>query len=321
METGISVLVCTYNGSKRLPKTLEYLSKQKVENGIRWEVILIDNASTDNTAEIAEIEWNKYEVKAVNLTLLKQNNPGKINALQLGLSKAKFEFFVICDDDNWLEEDYIQNVYDILKNDPDIGAVGGQSIAVTYSGELPNWFEDHQAGYAVGHQGRSSGDVTERGHLWGAGMGTRTQLYKEIYRNVPSLLIGRSGKKLTAGEDSEYCQRLILKGYKLYYDSRLKFTHYMPANRLTVEYRTKLFEGLQESNQVLDKYALAIKTRLKYNKNIFSKFRLILATKLRILIAGSSKEKQKQRDVLVFAFSPTKNPDPISLKIQEFIKS
>ncbi|RZK05977.1 MAG: glycosyltransferase [Flavobacterium sp.] len=319
MDTGITVLICTYNGAERLPKTIEYLAQQKVEAGFDWEVILVDNASTDFTAEIAKAEWAKHQRTAVKFNVFIENEPGKINALYLGFSKAKYEFSVICDDDNWLDPHYIQNVFNILNSNSSIGAVGGQSIATSDSGKLPYWFQQYEEGYAVGRQGEISGDVTDRGHLWGAGMGTRTTLYIEMYQNVPSLLIGRSGNKLTAGEDSEYCLRLILKGYRLYFDSKLTFIHYMPNERLTDQYRIRLFKGLSESNDTLEKYHLAIRTMIKYNKNAFSRFRLLLATRLRILFSHSL--NQKEMDTLTLISDNTRDSDSVASKIKAFISS
>jgi len=51
---GVSVIICCYNSVKRLPVTLAHLKSQVVFGQIPWEVIVIDNASTDRTAEVAK---------------------------------------------------------------------------------------------------------------------------------------------------------------------------------------------------------------------------------------------------------------------------
>ena len=103
MASGVSVLICSYNGASRLSKTLEHLALQKVSADILWEIILIDNASTDNTSQIAEEEWHKYSSKT-NLRILQEPNAGKNNALDTGINNAIYDLILICDDDNWLNE-------------------------------------------------------------------------------------------------------------------------------------------------------------------------------------------------------------------------
>jgi len=57
-DHGISVLVCTYNGAKRLEKTLAHLAAQVTNSTVEWEIILVDNNSTDNTSVIAKRSGN-----------------------------------------------------------------------------------------------------------------------------------------------------------------------------------------------------------------------------------------------------------------------
>ena len=54
LKNGISVVICTYNGVKRLQPTLEAIFSQEVAPDIPWELIIVDNASTDKTAEFCE---------------------------------------------------------------------------------------------------------------------------------------------------------------------------------------------------------------------------------------------------------------------------
>lgn len=311
MEKGISVLVCTYNGATRLPETLRHLALQSVRHEISWEIIVVDNASTDNTFEVVSTEWAKYGLPDINFTLVKESKPGKIHALETGVQLVKYAYFIHCDDDNWLSEDYVQITYDLLESNPDIGAVGGQSIAITDSGMLPDWFETYKEGYAVGEQSTVSGDITSRGFLFGASIGTRSELYKEIYRNFPSFLVGRQGALLSSGEDSEYCQRLILRDYRLYYDSRLIFHHYIPEERLQVSYRNRLFAGFEDANAILVEYYLINKIRHKLKLNTSNRLRLLIISPIRILFAGSATKREEQIKTLRYLLNIRSSKYPI----------
>ena len=54
---GVSLIVCTYNGSALLPETIKYILNQKVDQDVNWEFILIDNASDDNSGELVKNLW------------------------------------------------------------------------------------------------------------------------------------------------------------------------------------------------------------------------------------------------------------------------
>jgi glycosyltransferase involved in cell wall biosynthesis len=322
IKKGISVIVCTFNGSSRLAQTIQHVAAQVTRNQIQWEVIFVDNASTDNSTEVVGKEWTKHGPKDVKLSLLKEERPGKIFALEQAFSTAKYEYAIICDDDNWLNPDYLELAYEILEQDDSIGAVGGRSAAKNDSGIFPVWFDNFTESYAVGEQALSTSDVTDdRGYLWGAGLATRTLIYREMYNGFPSLLTGRLGESLAAGEDAEYCQRLILRGYKLYYDSRLFFHHYMPDSRLTEEYRERLFAGFAASNLVLSKYYIA--SRYVRNYKLNSKKRLSFfsaVTLFKLLFASNKQRRDDARTALVFTDMLPANPNSVISKISSFYK-
>jgi len=259
---GISIIICCYNSSQRLPETLQHIAQQKVPENILWEIIIVNNASTDNTKEVAYKEWGNYNLPHVQLQVVDEYTPGLANARKKGVDVSGFEYLIFCDDDNWLNADYIQIAYNFLAANPRYAAIGGQSEAVFEKGFIPpDWFDEYKMGYAVGEQGEQ-GDITSRGYLWGAGIAFRKSVYKIVMDGLfPSLLLDRKGNELSAGGDSEMCLRFIIIGYKLYYTNKLKFKHLITANRLTLEYRIKLWDGFLESDKVLHKYHFYLKTQ------------------------------------------------------------
>ena len=62
---GISIIICCYNSAKRLHETLKHLALQQVSDTIHWEVILVNNNSTDATTQIALEIWNGLGQKFV----------------------------------------------------------------------------------------------------------------------------------------------------------------------------------------------------------------------------------------------------------------
>lgn len=320
MKNGITVLICTYNGSLRLPQTLSYLACQLTQPNLSWEIIIVDNASTDKTADTARKEWEKYNLSDPGFSILEETRPGKINALETGTRHSKYEYFIICDDDNWLSPEYVQQAYNTLESDPCIGAVGGRAIPVNDSGVYPDWFSTYKNGYAIGEQGSKKGDVTHRGYLFGAGLATRTALYIALYKNYPSLLIGRQGEKLYAGEDGEYCQRLILKGYTLYYHPGLAFNHYLPPYRLEIPYRDALFSGLAESEEILSKYYLITRLKEKLSRSFSNRLRLLVISPFRALFTSDRKKYHHEMNIIRYLLGIRSDKDPIFNAIRKFEK-
>ncbi len=284
MPAGVSVLICCFNSVGRLPATLKHLSAQRVPADLNWEIIVIDNASDDNTASVA-IQLGKELGKTdINFTVLTEPKPGKNNALHTGITAAANNFILICDDDNWLADDYVAKALQRMQGDPAIGAAGGRGFALT-DGERPAWFTQYQHGYAVGEQNPASGDISGKGYLWGAGMIFRKQLYQKTYLNFPSFLTGPNGDTLARGEDVEFCMRILLAGYTLFYDEELTYKHYIPAARLTVAYRDKLFKGYDYEKTVLDLYSRQIKVNAL---SWFGRQQLLLSSISRYVLSGLS---------------------------------
>ncbi len=52
-KPGVSIIICCYNSERRLPETLAHLFTQQVSEDIPWEIIVVNNASSDATSRIA----------------------------------------------------------------------------------------------------------------------------------------------------------------------------------------------------------------------------------------------------------------------------
>ncbi|MBW3127589.1 glycosyltransferase [Hymenobacter profundi] len=260
LRAGVSFLICTYNGVERISETLACLARQKGASTIEWEVIFVDNASTDNTTSVAQVYWEKLG-SPVPLRTFEEPRPGKNFAVEVAFSQASYGYVCIVDDDNRLASDYLQIGYDLLESNPKIGILGGQNTGV-FEVMPPDWFSAYQALYAVGPQLRPYQSIplpdglVEEAVLWGAGMFVRMEVwYKLRQGEFKSLFLGRQGtKNLTAGEDDELCYASRLLGYEVWYSSNLKLQHYMTASRLTEAYRDRLFYGTVWSQARLKVY-------------------------------------------------------------------
>jgi glycosyltransferase involved in cell wall biosynthesis len=288
---GISVVVCCYNSADRLQPTIRHLALQEVPQQIPWELIVVNNSSTDKTEEIVKYQAKLYPELIGKINLVNESRAGLSFARQKGASKARYSYLIFCDDDNWLDPDYLNNAFQIMENDRKIGALGGKSTGFTNDGKLPEWFESVKNGYAVGPQSPFQGDVSKICTLWGAGLVTRTELFLKCFdEKYPSLVTDRMGSKLSAGGDDEICFRILLKGYKLYYDERLLFVHFIPKERCSIDYFEQLFFKTDRSALMeLNNYSLL--HRLATSHSLFKPFvvgKILLGYLSTILLARKS---------------------------------
>ena len=261
---GVSIIVCCYNSSKRLPATIQYLKQQKIQDEIPWEVIIVDNASTDDTSKTAYDEWNRFA--DATLRVISEPKPGLSNARTSGFNAARYDFISFVDDDNWIAQNWVENVYKIMLYNPKVGACGGRSEAV-FEFLPPEWYPQFFSKIAVGEQSIEEGDITDtRGWLWGAGLTVRKQAFKEVIeRNIQFYLSDRNEKKLSSGGDNEICYSLRLLGWRLFYSSNLNFKHFIPSTRLSWNYFCEMSKANGYSSTILSRYNRVLKQRLPSN--------------------------------------------------------
>lgn len=257
----ISIIICCYNSTSRLPETLAHLLRQQATDGIDWEVLVIDNASTDNTAKIAIACWP--DDAPAPLRVIPEPKSGLSNDRKRGIYEAKYDIVSFVDDDNWVCEDWVRLVSETMTANPEVGACGGPSEAVCEI-EPPEWFEEFKGCYAVVKQADAEGDVTKsRGWLWGAGLNFRKDALFNLYNNgFYSILIDRKGTSLTSGGDNELCYAIIMTGWRLWYEPRLKIKHFIPKERLTKDYIMRWFEGAGKSKNKIEIYSAYLDNKM-----------------------------------------------------------
>ncbi len=261
MQPGVSIVVCCYNSADRLPETLEHIAHQKVEDCILWEVIIVNNHSSDNTVEVARNLWDTYGCTAP-FRIVDEPKSGLSHAREKGFAEALYQYVLFCDDDNWLDQNYVQIASEIMSANPQVGVLGGQGEAVC-AVEPPEWFEKYKSIYAVGKQAEKSEDVTDsRGYVYGAGTVVNRAAWSVLKRKgFQYFLTDRKNKSLSSGGDSEFCAAARLVGFRIFYAETLKFKHFIPEERLCWNYCRKMFKGFAGAAIPLQVYNYVFETR------------------------------------------------------------
>ena len=264
-----SIVICAYNAESRLPKTLEHLAQLDYDlNEI--EVILVDNASTDGTSQIARSFWKKLGEPIV-LRIEREERIGKSFALWRAYDMAVGKYVLTCDDDNWLASDYLRVADRTYRSTGEYAILGGASTPVMEAAweKVPPYFYSFSSWYAVGTKTLSLKDITvESGWVNGAGtIYPRSAIMELKKRGFVQLLSCRSGTSTTSGGDVELCYALSLLGCRIYCQPELNFYHFIPSRRLQKSYLEGLFSSNESEKTLLYRYD---RMRLIY----FSKSRL-----------------------------------------------
>ena len=148
-----TVLIPFFNERALLPATLASLAAQDVP----FELILIDNASTDGSGDVAVATCQRL---GVAFKLLTDRRPGKVNALETGLARTKTHFVATCDADTLYPTDYLRQAQTLLEAR---GAVAGGAYFVTRNATA----DEHQA--AAARIARAAALLPAQCHTGGAG--------------------------------------------------------------------------------------------------------------------------------------------------------
>lgn len=113
-----SVIIPTFNKAERLKITL--LSIAQLSLNEECEVIIVNDGSTDNTADVLNEAINKDFAKKINLRVITTENLGRSHARNCGIQNASGELLIFSDDDLILDHDFIMNHIDRHKDDDNL---------------------------------------------------------------------------------------------------------------------------------------------------------------------------------------------------------
>ncbi len=129
----ISVVLCTYNRGELLANALQSLREQTV-NGISYEILVVDNNSTDHTRELVQ----RFIDEDPHFRYVFEKQQGLSCARNAGIAAAHADILVFTDDDIKFAADWLQQNYQAGVRFPDAAYLGGQVLPV-WEGEVPSW--------------------------------------------------------------------------------------------------------------------------------------------------------------------------------------
>lgn len=228
----ISVIISTYNRCRLLEQTLRSILEQNLNGDFEYELIVVDNNSTDSTRTIVESYYDRFSGRLRYLFEAKQ---GKSYGLNKGIKCAKGEAIAFTDDDVLADKDWLNNIV-VVFNSHAIDLLGGKVIPF-FNEDPPVWLKDYKHSllkyplmlFDLGDQYIENRD--NKILPIGANISIRRESYAKFGEFIDS---GRS-------QDIEFCNRWHNLGARIAYSPEVKVYHFSHPSRMTKGYFRRYF--------------------------------------------------------------------------------
>ncbi|MGB7323349.1 MAG: glycosyltransferase [Rubripirellula sp.] len=225
-----SIIICTYNRAESLRDTLVALRKLQVDPSRGWEVIVVDNNSSDHTRYVVEESQRDWP----QLRYTFEKTQGLSSARNHGIQHALGETILFTDDDVLPECDWLETTLTGLEK-YQADACGGY-IAPIWEVPPPPWLTERFYGFLAVRTDRTDDFIMTNANQtpFGANMALRREVFERV--GLFDTSRGRKGKVLASGEDGEMFDRILAAGLKVVFLGGSRVHHKVESFRLTKRY-------------------------------------------------------------------------------------
>lgn len=283
----VSIVICTHNRCGLLSKTIRNLLAQYFPPRA-YEIIVIDNASRDQTRSIVESYATTQEVA---IKYFYEPALGVSFARNSGLELARGIFVAYLDDDLLVAPGWLQSIVSgFAALHPEPGVVCGP-VKPLWEQEPPKWLVNDFHGYL------SMLDLSSEPTFipeWGWFPEGNSAFRTETLRSIGGFAthMGRKGNSLLSGEGVNVQQQIRSRGLKIYYHPAMSVSHFVPAERLCLAWflRRAYYQGVSNAIEHLGGKKLGAMLRVKYALVYFlwslTKFWAVVVSGLNLVIRG-----------------------------------
>jgi glycosyltransferase involved in cell wall biosynthesis len=246
-------VIPTHNGGRRVVDVLRGIAAQGGAPGTA-EVIVIDNASTDDTSAFlaADPVFAALAACGIPARVVREPQPGLTPARFRGLREAASEIVCFLDDDTVPESGYLTAGLDAIA-DPAVGMLTSRvfpDYEVAPSPAIARREMMLALNYRLGDEPRDWSTVPAVAPTLGAGMWVRRRALASVLADGarPPLLTDRVGASLVSGGDIELGAMVAAAGYVRRYAPAARLRHNIPAARVSMPYFRRLVHGVVRSH-------------------------------------------------------------------------
>jgi len=236
----LSIIICSYNRASYISDALTSLYGQS--SGLDdFEVIIVDNNSTDNTKEVYA-QWRQTDTNG-QFTFISETQQGASFARNTGAAIAKGEWVCFMDDDAVATTDYVKNIIKHIQDQPFIVGFGGRIIP-KYIPSEPKWMSYYVSSLVGNFDYAPTACAFENGkYPLESNMIVKKSVYDQIGGfnvNLPGVV----GTLRIGGEGKELFYKIIALGHTIYYDPSICVHHVVEVKKLTSEYMYRVASGI-----------------------------------------------------------------------------
>ena len=235
----ISVVIGTYNRAEMLPAALDSVLEQQ-SPAARYEVIVVDNNSTDRTREIVEAYIGRVGAK---LKYVFEGRQGVSYARNAGIAAAAAAVIAFADDDVRVSRDWVASIKREFDLHPEVDCIGGK-VLPEWKSKPPAWLtRDQWAPLALQDYGDERLLINAGNPLClvSANLAFRREVFAEIGLFAPDLQRIKNG--IGSMEDAELLERYWRTGRQCLYVPDLIVTTDVPFERMTKNYHRRWHTG------------------------------------------------------------------------------
>lgn len=245
--TLITVALCTHNQARRLQRTLDSLA-QLVRTDNPWELLIVDNASTDETPQV--VAASDWRTRVMEVRVVREEKLGLSNARNRAIREARSEYIVFMDDDETPDPNWLRAYeWTILAQRPD--ALGGRIEILFEDGDRPAWLQDELLGFLgmLNHGNAPHRLIDPSTPVFGGNFAFKREIFAHIGAFDSGL--GRKGTANTGGEDIEMYRRMLAKGCNVWWVPDALIYHRIQSPKLRRRYFLDLHfrQGRTESSR------------------------------------------------------------------------
>jgi glucosyl-dolichyl phosphate glucuronosyltransferase len=234
----LTLLVCTFNRSSDLREMLDTALTQETDGTFAYEVLVVDNNSTDDTRAVVEELIARGHT---NLRYVFEACQGKSWALNTGLAAVRGWIYTIADDDFILPADWVKQIILAFLRNPAVSFISGKVLPL-WEAEVPSWLtREHWSAIALADYGDEPFYTDEHRQLCLLACSFRVADVEAAggYRSG----LGVSRDLIGGVEDLEILQRLWKSGRRGLYLPGISFRHKVPRSRTTKAYHRRWHTG------------------------------------------------------------------------------
>ncbi|ADB19236.1 glycosyl transferase family 2 [Pirellula staleyi DSM 6068] len=248
----VSVILCTWNRAAILHRTLQSLRSLVVPPRISWELLVVNNHSSDNTDDVLARHHGALPIRR-----LYEARAGKSNAMNTGIAAASGDLLLMTDDDVLVDPEWLVSYVAISRSFPDASFFGGP-IKPVFGSVVPSWitagWEHVRSVFGELDYGPQPIAIGRKTLPYGANFAVRLPVMRQFPINVH---LGRSKHSRIAGEESELFARLLAAGHQGIYQPTALIGHGIEADQLTERYVRRYFDGIGRTQVLLEGLAHA----------------------------------------------------------------